>query len=239
MVMVPAGEFWMGSVDGEGGDDERPRHRVMVDGFYMDKFEVTVARYAEFVRATNRPGPSYWDELKVDIQKSGNYPVVVVSWHDAEVYCGWAGKRLPTEAEWEKAARGTDGSIYPWGNEVPREWLSNFAKTESFHESFFGGRRRVLPLEPVDSYEAGKSYYGVYHMAGNVSEWTADRYEGDYYSKSPHQNPKGPLNGIYRVLRGGSWRDGPKDIRAANRIRYTSISNSYEFGFRCAQDVRK
>jgi len=111
MVLIPAGEFWMGSPDGEGNKDEHPRHQVTLDGFYMDKFEVTIARYTEFVRAQNRSKPAGWDQ--VDSSKHGNLPVIGVDWHDAKAYCEWAGKRLPTEAEWEKAARGTDGRMYP------------------------------------------------------------------------------------------------------------------------------
>jgi formylglycine-generating enzyme required for sulfatase activity len=114
MVLIPAGEFWMGSPDGEGAKDEHPRHRVHLDAFYMDKFEVTVARYAEFMQSTARRVPGLWE---VESGKHANLPMVGVDWHDADAYCRWAGKRLPTEAEWEKAARGTNGQTYPWGNE--------------------------------------------------------------------------------------------------------------------------
>lgn len=126
MVLIPAGEFWMGSPEGQGATGENPRHQVSLDGFYMDKFEVAVARYAEFWRAKNLRKPMYWDQ--VDSSKHGNLPVIGVDWHDAKSYCEWAGKRLPTEAEWEKAARGTDGRMYPWGNEQPTARLANFGK---------------------------------------------------------------------------------------------------------------
>ena len=165
MVLIPTGEFWMGSPDGEGDKDEHPRHRVSLDAYSMDKFEVTVSRYAKFLQSTGRRDPDYWDQ--VNISKHSNLPVVGVDWHDAEAYCQWAGKRLPTEAAWEKAARGTDGRTYPWGNGQPTPRLANFNK--EYVANFYDER-----LAPVDSYEAGNSPYRLHHMAGNVWEWTAD-----------------------------------------------------------------
>ncbi|MDF0665087.1 MAG: SUMF1/EgtB/PvdO family nonheme iron enzyme [Nitrospira sp.] len=230
MVLIPAGEFWMGSPDSEGRKDEHPRHQIYLDGFYMDKFEVTVARYTEFVRAKNRPKPGYWDQ--VDSSKHWNLPVVGVNWDDAKAYCEWAGKRLPTEAEWEKAARGTDGRTYSWGNEGPTARLANFAKgltTRAYKEG----------LAPVDSYEAGNSPYGLHHMAGNVWEWTADWYDETYYIKSPARNPTGPASGLFRVVRGGSWSYEPDVLRSAYRHKDLPTSRSDSIGFRCAQDVPK
>ncbi len=227
MVSIPAGQFMMGSPDSEG--DEHPRHQVTLDGFYMDKFEVTVARYTEFVRAKNRPKPVYWDQ--VDSSKYKNLPVVGVDWHDAKAYCEWAGKRLPTEAEWEKAARGMDGRTYPWGNEQPTARLANFGKV--FTTNVYDKR-----LAPVDSYEAGNSPYGLHYMAGNAWEWMADWYGADYYESSPARNPKGPSSGQYRVLRGGSWNDGPGTIRSATRDRNWPAPRYADIGFRCAQDAK-
>ncbi len=229
MVLIPAGSFWMGSPDSEGDKNEHPRHRVTLDAFYMDKFEVTVARYAEFMRATNRSKPQYWDQ--VDSSKHRNLPVVGVDWHDAKAYCEWGGKRLPTEAEWEKAARGTDGRTYPWGNEQPTARLANFGKEFTF-DNIYDDR-----LAPVDSYEAGKSPYGLHHMAGNVLEWTADWYDENYYSKSPPRNPKGPASGEDRVLRGGSWLSVPDTVRSAARYWNIPTTRNAYIGFRCAQDV--
>jgi formylglycine-generating enzyme required for sulfatase activity len=208
MALIPAGEFWMGSPDGEGDRDEHPRHQVYLDAFFMDKFEVTVQRYADFIRADIRWKPEGWD--KVVSGKHRNLPVVGVEWWDAKTYCEWVGKRLPTEAEWEKAARGTDGRTYPWGNEQPTAKLANFGK--KFTSNAYDER-----LAWADSYEAGKSPYGLHHMAGNVWEWTADWYDENYYDKSPGRNPKGPASGEYRVLRGGSWLNGPHNVRSALR----------------------
>jgi formylglycine-generating enzyme required for sulfatase activity len=233
MVLIPAGEFWMGSPDGEGDKDEHPRHQVYLDAFYMDKFEVTVARYAEFMRSTNRSKPAYWD--RVDINKHGNLPVIGVDWHDAEDYCRWAGKRLPTEAEWERAARGTDGRTYPWGNEGPTPRLANFGKDYTNVNNVYDES-----LAPVESFEAGNSPYGLHRMAGNVWEWTADWYDEHYYKKSPPQNPKGPSSDTgKKVLRGGSWTNVPGNVRSADRNRYTPTTRYSHLGFRCAQDSPK
>ena len=231
MVLVPAGEFWMGSDNEHSSDDWHPRHQVSLDAFYMDKFEVTVARYAEFVGSTNRSEPKYWDQ--VDSRKHGTLPVVGVDWHDAEAYCQWAGRRLPTEAEWEKAARGTDERIFPWGHEQPTERLANSGKRRlwaKIYEDY---------LAPVDSYDAGKSPYGLHHMAGNVWEWTADLYDENYYSKSPARNPKGPSSGEDRVFRGGSLGSAPFNVRSYFRTRHSPTTRIFDIGFRCAQDNPK
>ena len=229
MVLVPEGKFWMGSPDGEGDESEHPHHPVMLEAFYMDKFEVTVSKYAEFLRAKSRSEPMYWDQ--VDSGKHRNLPVVGVDWQDADAYCQWAGKRLPTEAEWEKAARGTDRRMYPWGNEQPTARLANFGKEYTIN--VYDER-----LAPSDSYEMGKSPYGFHHMAGNVWEWVADWYDEHYYSKSPARNPTGPSSGEYRVLRGGSWLNEPVNVRSADRYRLTPSLRLVYIGFRCAQDIK-
>jgi len=230
MVPIPAGEFWMGSPDDEGTPNEHPRHWVYLEAYDMDRFEVTVSRYAEFMQSTGRQAPHDW--AKVKISKHNSLPVVGVSWNDADTYCRWAWKRLPTEAEWEKAARGTDERMYPWGDEQPSSGLANFGKTDT---------RRVYDerLAPVDSYEAGNSPYGLHHMAGNVYEWTADWYDENFYAKSPQRNPTGPSNGQYRMLRGGSWRFEPIAVRSAHRSYTTPTNQYYYIGFRCARDSPK
>ncbi|THI90449.1 MAG: hypothetical protein CAF41_003510 [Nitrospira sp. CG24A] len=228
MALIPAGEFSMGTADDVEGEtlDERPRHRVHLDAYSMDKFEVTVSRYEEFMRSTGRTAPRRWKEMKAD-QRS-NIPVVNVDWHDAEAYCRWAGKRLPTEAEWEKAARGTDERTYPWGNQKPTSTLANSAKTFEYN--------MYENLAPVERYEAGKSPYGLHHMAGNVWEWTADWYDKDYYAKSPERNPTGPLSGTDKVLRGGSWVNDKFYARSALRFNHVPTFYLPFIGFRCAQD---
>jgi len=225
MVLVPAGEFIMGSNDGE--EDEKPERRVTLDTFYMDKYEVSTRVYAAFLQATGRARPDDWSK-QVALVGSGDRPVVNVTWHDADAYCRQYGKRLPTEAEWEKAARETDGRTYPWGNEEPTNQ----------HALFNARWNGYGTLATVESYEAGKSPYGLYHMAGNVWEWVADWYDEDYYQKTPDRNPKGPSTGNTKVLRGGSWLDEPRVVRSADRDRYLPMFRGATDGFRCPRDAR-
>ena len=221
MVLVPAGEFLMGSTDADtdADSDEKPQHKVYLDAFYIDQTEVTNAEYKRFVDATGHRAPDHWTNGQIPAGLE-NHPVVYVSWEDANAYAQWAGKRLPTEAEWEKAARGTDGRIYPWGN----TWDS--AKCNSGD----GGPGKTTP---VGSYPAGASPYGALDLAGNVWEWCADWYGEGYYQTSPANNPRGPDSGSYRVLRGGSWIINRGDIRAADRLRFDPGLRDYNLGFRC------
>lgn len=229
MVLIPVGEFMMGSQDGDPGvqDHERPVHSVYLDAYYIDQYEVTTARYAKFFNETNRRQPEYWSANVVSAHASK--PVVGVDWNDAVAYCAWAGKRLPTEAEWEKAARGTDQRPYPWGNAAASAQRANFGHCCDFKD--YG------VLTDVGAFEQGKSPSGAYDMAGNVWEWVADWYGENYYAKSPARNPKGPSNGEYRVLRGGSWASEPADVRSADRFRNAPTARDADVGFRCAQDV--
>jgi len=217
MVLIPAGEFQMGSND--GGDSEKPVHTVYLDAFYMDVYEVTNARYKKFMDATGHKAPAYWSNSKFN---SPDQPVVSVSWHDAKAYCDWAGKRLPTEAEWEKAARGgLVGRKYPWGDNLTHD-DANYSGT--------GGKDTWEKPAPVGSF--APNGYGLYDMAGNVWEWCADWYDIGYYAKSPRGNPTGPSSGTYRVLRGGSWYYGP--ATCAWRSATTSAGPPYgDGGFRC------
>jgi formylglycine-generating enzyme required for sulfatase activity len=225
MVFVPAGEFTMGS---EGWDaDEKPVHRVSLDAYYMDKFEVTTARYGRFMQETGREPPSKWKD--VNHVTDGSRPVVGVAWHDADAYCRHYGKRLPTEAEWEKAARGTDGRRFPWGNEEPTRVQANFGATWIGYET----------LMPVGSLEAGKSPYGIYDLAGNAWEWVADWYDVNYYKSSPDRNPTGPVRGGSKVARGGSWYNMLYDLRSTNRNYFGPASTFFDLGFRCAQGYFK
>ena len=221
MVMVPAGEFSMGSTI---GDDEKPVHRVYLNAFYMDKHEVTVGQYAKFLQATGMEEPSDWDLMNQP--QHSKRPVVNINWSDAATFCKWAGKRLPTEAEWEKAARGTDGRLYPWGNDAPTRLHANFGKKDWDNHT---------ALVPVGSFELGKSPYGIYDLAGNAWEWVNDWYDHDYYKKSPAKNPQGPAKGQSKVVRGGSWLYVPDFLRTSFRFNAEPSGRQFGYGFRCAK----
>jgi formylglycine-generating enzyme required for sulfatase activity len=225
MVLVPAGEFTMGSL--QGNLDERPQKRVYLDAFHIDRFETTVGRYGKYLVATGDEGaPEFWKD--VDLNQDGEYPVVGVDWDQANRYCKWAGKRLPTEAEWEKAARGTDGRTYPWGSTGQPTQFANLGKGGTFGYS--------KSLAKVGSYEGGKSPYDAYDMIGNVWEWVADWYDPKYYQAIPEKNPKGPEKGEARVIRGGSWARTPLVSRVSARNRAAPSSQTTSLGFRCAKD---
>jgi formylglycine-generating enzyme required for sulfatase activity len=226
MAVVPEGPFGMGSDSGQALEDERPQHEVWLDRFTIDVYEVTTGQYAAFLTAETRPAPWLWET--VDLSLHGERPVIGVDWHDADAYCRWAGKRLPTEAEWEKAARGTDGRLYPWGNQEPTSKLANFALGARFSYN--------QVLMAVDHFEEGKSPFGLYHMAGNVWEWTQDWYGSHYYQISPRRNPPGPPEGQFRVLRGGSWSDLPKYLLSYGRFKLLPGTRNSYTGFRCARD---
>ena len=216
-VYVPAGEFEMGSMGGRSGD--HPVHTVALDALWIDRTEVTNAQYTLCVK----DGKCEQSFLADDAAYNGDdYPVVGVSWYDAVTYCKWAGARLPTEAEWEYAARGLEGNVYPWGDKAPTCELAQYSNCS--------GR-----TGPVGSLPDGASWCGVLDMAGNVWEWVADWYDEDYYGSSPSQNPAGPSSGEYRVLRGGSWSSLYSVVRSANRGRLHPDDSWYSFGFRCAR----
>jgi iron(II)-dependent oxidoreductase len=230
MVSVPFGWFLMGSdakIDRAAGPQEQPRRHVLVDGFRIDRYEVSNVEYLRYVLATGAHWPRYWREQPFP-EKIVKHPVIGVSWNEADAYCRWAGKRLPTEAEWEKAARGEDGRIFPWGNE-PAGWLkSNIAHP--------GSKRGIKypPLANVDRYDNGVSPYGAYQMAGNVSEWVADWFDPEYYRRGEDRNPAGPAYGQDKVFRGGSWNEDPEVARSAGRNAGAPDHWSYLIGFRCA-----
>ena len=219
MVFVPAGEFTMGSNNGES--DEQPVHTVYLDSFYIDKYEVTNALFRQCVDAGVCTAPTscdYGTPTFNDADKS-NHPVVCVDWNDATTYCQWQGKSLPTEAQWEKAARGTDGRTYPWGEGLD----CNKAQ----YEDCGGG---TVPVGTKN----GVSPYGAYDMAGNVWEWVNDWYDGNYYASSPASNPTGPSSGQTRGLRGGGWSSYWNYTRVANRNDYYPDGRGKFIGFRCA-----
>jgi formylglycine-generating enzyme required for sulfatase activity len=227
MVYVPDGEFIMGSSDSDASaDSEKPLHSVKLDEFWIDKYEVTNADFAQFVEATGyqtdaeKEGLSKtWRDAAED---EDNHPVVYVSWNDAVAYCQWLGKRLPTEAEWEKAARGTDGKIWPWGNDWDEDKV-NCKDAGPGHTTAVG------------SYPDGTSPYGAEDMAGNVCEWVTDWYQWDYYQAAlDHNNPQGPNQGASRVVRGGSWALPQRLTRCASRFGFLPWVRRDDLGFRCA-----
>jgi len=220
MVLIPAGSFQMGSE--EGDSDEKPVHTVQISSFYMDKYEVTNGEYKKCVDAGSCRAPisveSYTRSSYYGDSRYENYPVINVDWTQAKAYCEWKGGRLPTEAEWEYAARGgLRGMKYPNGDSISQS------------EANYSGSDTVK----VGSYDPNG--YGLYDMAGNVWEWTNDWYDANYYENSPSRDPQGPSNGEYRVIRGGSWLDDSLFIRVSNRIRYGTPNWHDGYGFRCAR----
>lgn len=259
VVWVPAGDFLMGTSDEQlqkmqESDktwtkeikeineikkiiaDEQPQHKVYLDGYWIYKYEVTVKQYRNFCTATKRPMPQ-------QLEWSGdNYPVTNVTWYDADAYASWAGGRLPSEAEWEKAARGTEGNIYPWGNKWDQEKCNNW-----MDKNPAAGGNNAKQGSPVGSYasitEAGKpvvvaSAYNAQDMVGNVWEWVNDWYDPGYYATSPARNPAGPDEGDQRVLRGGCWGSSSHTARCANRLaEMPKLFRPKDGGFRCAINV--
>jgi len=216
MILIPAGEFWMGSPAGIGKDNERPRHRVFIDAFYMDEHEVTFDQYDRFCVATGR--------RMVDDEEwgRGDRPVINVTWFDADAYSKWAGKRLPTEAEWERACRGGSDSPFFFGSNA-----SELAEYAWYSQNAEGTTYPVCSKKP--------NPFGLFDMHGNVWEWCADWYGENYYAGCPPENPHGPPGGKFRVLRGGSWFSDADGLRAAHRSWLFLDHRNYVNGFRCAK----
>jgi formylglycine-generating enzyme len=228
MVAVAAGEFLMGNPEGVGRADEWPQRAVYLDTFSIDQVEVTNERYLAFVRTTGHRHPPNPYGIGPLVSANGieQLPVVQVTWYDAKAYCSWAKKRLPTEAEWEKAARGTDWRRFPWGNDPPTPKQANFDREWEEEKT----------LHPVGTLPAGDSPYGVQDLSGNAREWVQDWYGADYYKRAPDRNPRGPDKGIVRSIRGGSWHSPLSDITTSARGRGGFALQTHGTGFRCARD---
>jgi formylglycine-generating enzyme required for sulfatase activity len=225
MISIPEGAFRMGSEDGP--DNEKPVHSVWVDRFLIGKFPITRREYRIFMEALALPEPPFWNE---EIFAKSDQPVVGISWHDAVAYCEWLSRtagtsfRLPTEAEWERAARGgLEGKRYPWGDESPadRSFVGYDPKT--------GGPQAVGQNEP--------NGFGLYDMSESVHEWCADFYDSGYYARSPERNPRGPAAGERRSSRGGSWRHRIKFSRCSARSSLIPAFRYADYGFRVAADL--
>lgn len=258
MLLVPAGPFKMGDTFGDGDARERPVHTVDLDAFYIGKFEVTNELWKKFRDDPGYDDPKHWPGGRIlprdqvpywtmavnhggGTPNSGNYPVIGVNWDAATAFCNWVsaktGKkyRLPTEAEWEKSARGTDGRRYPWGNEIDRSY-ANYAGAQKYDTvmevgTYDGSQRGELQTR------SNASPYGAFDMAGNLMEWCQDWYSREFYSVSPKKNPKGPEKGVYRVVRGGSFYIDPLDQRVYRRsAAWPSFASHRMIGFRMVRE---
>ena len=225
MIQIPEGPFVVGSKDGD--PDEAPEHQAYLSTYYIDKKEVTQGEYDRFTKATKKGKPfiPVFEDDQSKILKP-ELPAIGMSWTDAEAYCRWAGKRLPTEAEWEKAGRGEGRRRYPWGDEFGVGRANVDGEEDGFKY-----------LAPPGSFEAGRSPYGVYDMTGNVAEWVADTYKEDYYQKAPYQNPPGPEDGQHKVIRGGSWRETEHNARLSKRFQAKMWRTDSTIGIRCAKSA--
>jgi len=246
-IAIPAGWFLMGSnrVDDDPyglrtqyDDTELPQHKVWLDAYEIDRDEVSLGEYLAFLRQQKRAVSDelqrlVWHMITVHAATDeglARWPALYITWIEASDFCHYAGKRLPTEAEWEKGARGTAGSLFPWGSQAPTAALAMFGQYH-VHE---------IPLvQPVGSGEEGRSPYGVRHMAGNVAEWVQDWFLFDYYAITPDRNPRGPNAGRYRGVRGGSWKSKPMMLRTATRSGAPPDQRAPTVGFRCAKSTAR
>ena len=231
MVLIPAGEFTMGRTKSTSDDktsmrpqillDDRPLRKVQISAFQIDATEVTHEQYAKFVAATKRPAPYHWMDGKVPSDHA-KLPAFNVSWHDADAYCQWQGKRLPTEAEWEKAARGgLEAMDYPLGEKIDAK------------HARYGNPNGPLPVGQL-----APNKYGLYDMSGNVAEWCSDWFDREYYARNENVDPKGPPNGQYKVNRGGAWSDAPKVLKLHFRNWVRPEQRTANIGFRCVMPVK-
>lgn len=244
-IAIAAGHFLMGTMrkdefpyamETQFDDTELPQHRVWLDAYRIDRDEVSLGEFLAFLLQTKRPVSAelrkvLWHVLSIHFVPDAvlaRWPALYVTWKEAADFCAFHGKRLPTEAEWEKAARGPEGQLFPWGDRDPAPGLAVFGQYHA-HE---------IPLvAAVDSGEDGQSVYGVRHLSGNVAEWIQDWFGIDYYSVTPDHNPRGPITGRYKGLRGGSWKSKPNMLRAPTRSGAAPTHRAPTVGFRCAADA--
>ncbi|HIE66158.1 MAG: SUMF1/EgtB/PvdO family nonheme iron enzyme [Nitrospira sp.] len=224
MIVIPAGDFIMGS--DEGSWDEKPRRTVYLDAFEINQYEVSQFHYARFVKMTNHRTPLSRYVTDIELLNHPNQPAVYIGWEDAYEYCKWVGQRLPTEAEWEKAARGVEGAVWPWQGEY-----------EPTAANFVGDEDAGILTAIIGSHEKDKSPYGLYDMAGNAREWVQDWYMEDYFRHAPSRNPKGPDRDEMKVMRGGSWNDGHLSGRTTSRMKMFPFYRDTTMGFRCARQI--
>jgi formylglycine-generating enzyme required for sulfatase activity/regulator of sirC expression with transglutaminase-like and TPR domain len=238
MALIPPGFFIMGS--NKSLEDESPEHRVYLDSYWIDKYEVSAEKFAEFLNTMDNAKGYYLDNKFGTLHYDGrfhprpgleNYPINNITWNAANEYCKWKEKRLPTEAEWEKAARGTSAQTYPWGNGPPSDTLARYFQTWTKEE-----KHKVMV--PVQALTEGQSPYGLHNMAGNVKEWVDDWYDREYYSEqSEYANPRGPIGGEFKAVRGGSWRDMKGFIYSTFRNNGNPSSRMDDYGFRCTKNA--
>jgi formylglycine-generating enzyme required for sulfatase activity/regulator of sirC expression with transglutaminase-like and TPR domain len=238
MALIPSGFFIMGA--NNSLEDESPEHRVYLDAYHIDKYEVSAEKFSKFLNTMDNVKGYYQDNKFGTLHFDGsfrprpgleNHPINNVTWQAADEYCKWQKKRLPTEAEWERAARGTSAQLYPWGDVTPSETLARYFQTWS-------KENKHQVMMPVQALTAGQSPYGLHHMAGNVKEWVDDWYDREYYKEnSEYANPRGPIGGEFKVVRGGSWRDLKGFIYSSFRNSGNPKSRMDDYGFRCAKNA--
>jgi len=245
MVLIPSGTFMMGNPEGKSDYDNVPVHYVTIDSFYLDKFEVTVGEFNQFLEETGYAfDRSLWERFFVS--PTDEHPIVNVNWYDASAFAAWVGKRLPTEAEWEYAARGgLTGNRYPWGNVITKNdanfhkyWKNDDEYSKSHSVNKKGKDKWKYSTAPAGSF--APNGFGLYDMSGNVAEWCQDWYQHDYYKHSPSNNPKGPEVGNEKVSRGGHWYSWHKGLRVYNRASNPPDVELFQDvqGFRCALDIK-
>ena len=227
MILIPYGEYFMGSEEGKGRPDEYPRHKVYLDTFYIDRFEVTGKDFEEYLSYHPDQHPTitgWWGrQVRPDMK---NRPVFGLTWSRCKNYCEWRGKRLVTEAEWERASAGLEGRIYPWGNDPPDQKRANFNRCCFIMKG--------LSTNDVGSYPSGATPDGIHDLAGNIAEWVSDWYDKNYYKTSKYDNPQGPEYGINHTIRGGAWNSLQGYLRSSARFGYDEAKDFYGIGCRCA-----